>query len=125
MASVSVEDRVVHVELGRFERLFAGRRARFRILFGDLAEAEVVHHPTRWRASPGLRAGLYVTGVLKLGRWGIGTARRRFVSVRRWVPAVRLVLDPGVTEEFGYGELLISTAEAEEVLRRIECARVP
>ncbi len=54
-------------------------------------------------------------GVIKLGRCGIGTRTSRFVSVRRWVPALRLAVDEELAEQLGYRELLISTPGVERV----------
>ena len=56
-----------------------------------------------------------MTGVLKLGRWGVGTRTSRFVSVRRWVPAVRLAVDEETAKHLGYNELLISTPDVDSI----------
>ena len=109
MATVHFADKAVRVELQRWERLFAGGRARFVIPFDAIEIAERVDRPTKFAATPGGRAGMYITGVVKVGRWGIGTGRRIFVSARRRVPALHLVVTKEFADQFGYGELLIST----------------
>jgi hypothetical protein len=64
----------------------------------------------------GGRMGLLVSGVVKVGVWGLGTGRRQLVSVRRNVPALRVTVDRSVT---GYDELLISTERAGEMAAAI------
>lgn len=54
--------------------------------------------------------------MVKIGRWGIGTGRRIFVSARRQVPALHLVLTADFAETLGYGELLISTHDVDQIL---------
>jgi hypothetical protein len=105
----------VRLELARWERFFAGGRARYVVPLPSIERAEVVDRPTAASATPGGRAGLVVLGVLKVGRWGIGTGRRRFVSVRRGVPGLRLVLGADAAAELGYDELLVSTPDAASV----------
>ncbi|WP_232665552.1 hypothetical protein [Pseudonocardia sp. TRM90224] len=123
MAKVHVGELAVTVELAPWERPFAGGRERIEVPRGGLRSVEVVERPTRWSATPGGRSGLVVTGVLKVGRWGLGTGTRRFVSVRRWVPAVRLVLDDVTAGALGYDELLVSTPEAERVAAAVPSGR--
>lgn len=115
MARVEVDQQAVNVTLSRWERPFAGGRTRIVVPRSAVRASERVDRPTRWAATPGGRAGLLVTGVLKLGRWGIGTRTSRFVSVRRWVPAVRLVVDDATAEQLGYDELLISTPDVDRI----------
>lgn len=122
MAKLYVDDTQVRVELNWWERPFAGRRTRLAIPLAEIRDAERVARPTRYTAAPGGRAGLVVTGVLKLGRWGIGTRTHRFLSVRRWVPAVRLRVSEDFAHELGYAELLISTPEADTVIATIMSA---
>ena len=115
MAHVHMDSGTVTVELAWWERPFAARRARLVVPASSVLRAECVEHPTRMSATPGGRAGLLVTGVLKVGRWGIGTGTHRFVSVRRWVPGLRLVLDEDRAGQLGYDELLVSTPDAARI----------
>lgn len=112
MAHVRIDGDGVTVELSWWERPFAGSRSRLVVPCGSVVRAECVERPTAPAATPGGRAGLVIAGVLKIGRWGIGTGRHRFVSVRRGLPALRLVLDDRASGELGYHELLISTPDA-------------
>jgi hypothetical protein len=71
-----------------------------------------------------LRAGLLVIGLIKIGRWGIGSGRHTFVSVRRrGVPAVRLVLGTPAARRLGYAELLVSTPDAAAVVAAVAARR--
>lgn len=79
--------------------------------------------PTRASVTGVGRAGLLVSGVLKLGRWGIGTPTRRFVSVRRWVPALRVVVADRFQEQLGYHEILISTPDVDRVTAALAAPR--
>ncbi|ADB35223.1 hypothetical protein Kfla_6220 [Kribbella flavida DSM 17836] len=112
MATVRVHDRTVIIQLAWWERLFAAGRSRFVVPADLIATVGVVDQPTRWTATPGARSGLVVTGVLKVGRWGIGTGVRHFVSVRRDRPALRLTTTAEGADLIGYHVLLVSTPEA-------------
>jgi hypothetical protein len=115
MAAVQVDQQAVNVTLSRWERPFAGGRTRIVVPRSAVRASERVDQPTRRAATPGGRAGLLITGVLKLGRWGVGTRTSRFVSVRRWVPALRLTVDDATAEQLGYDELLISTHDVDRI----------
>lgn len=119
MAQLTVHNAHVHVGLAWWERMFAGGRRRFVVPLSAVDAAERVDRPTRFTAAPGGRAGVVVTGVVKIGRWGLGTGTSRFLSVRRWVPAVRVVVSEDFAGELGYNELLISTSHADSVLEAL------
>jgi hypothetical protein len=116
MATVRADGRTVTVELAPWERLFVGGRERLAVPLAAVVEADRVDLPTRRRATPGGRSGLVVTGILKVGRWGVGTGVRQFVSVRRRTPALRLVLDDEGAAQLGYHEVLVSTPEVDDLL---------
>jgi hypothetical protein len=122
VAHVRLGDGTVLVELARWERVFAGRRSRIVVPVRAVVRAEPVERPTAAAATPGGRSGLVITGVLKVGRWGIGTGKHRFVSVRRGVPGLRLVLDRSAAEELGYDELLVSTPDAAGIAAALAAA---
>lgn len=113
MADVHVDDHVVEVRLNFFERLCCGGRTRLVVPRSEIAVAERVDLPTRAAATGIGRVGLGVTGVIKIGRWGLGTGTRRFVSVRRWVPALHLVVRDGFEGQLGYHEILVSTPDVD------------
>jgi hypothetical protein len=62
--------------------------------------------------------GLLVSGVVKVGIWGLGTGIRQLVSVRRRVPGLRITLDRTVSGG-RFDELLISTKDAGRVAEEI------
>ncbi|MBW0104893.1 hypothetical protein [Pseudonocardia sp. KRD291] len=119
MGTVHVDDHSVTIRLSAFEKLFCGGRSRLVVPRSEIDSAERVDRPTRASVTGIGRAGLLVTGVLKLGRWGIGTPTSRFVSVRRRVPAVRLVVRAEFRDLLGYHELLISTPDADRVTEAV------
>jgi hypothetical protein len=101
MGTVHVDENAVTVELSGLEKLFCGGRSRLVVPRAEIRHAERVERPTRASVTGIGRAGLAVSGVLKLGRWGIGSPTSRFVSVRRWVPAVRIVVGDGFRRQLG------------------------
>ena len=115
MATVHVDEHAVTVTLNAFERLCCGGRNRLVVPRGEIASATRAEHPTRASVTGIGRAGLGVTGVIKIGRWGLGTPTRRFVSARRWVPALHLVVRDGFDGQLGYHELVLSTPDADEL----------
>lgn len=115
MATVRVDEHSITIDLGLVEKLCCGGRSTLVVPLGAVRALDLVERPTRVSATGVGHAGVLVTGVLKIGRWGVGTPTHRFVSVRRWVPAVRIVLADGFAEQLGYQELLISTPDAEQI----------
>jgi hypothetical protein len=115
MATVHIDAHAVTVTLNRFERLCCGGRTRLVVPRSEIASCVAVEHPTRAAVTGVGRVGLGVTGVIKIGRWGLGSATRRWVSARRWVPALHLVVRDGFEGQLGYHELVISTPDAAEL----------
>lgn len=115
MGTVHVGEHAVTITLSTVEKLFCGGRSRLVVPLAEVRVAERVDRPTRASATGIGRVGLLVSGVLKLGRWGIGTPTRRFVSVRRWVPALRIVVDERFQDQLGYHEILISTPDVDRI----------
>ena len=121
MAHVHFAGSTVTVVTARWERPFVAWRTELEFPVADVERAELVERPLR--ATRGLRAGLLVVGLIKVGRWGIGSGRHTFVSVRRGVPAVRLVLGPQAAGRLGYAELLVSTPDAGAVVAAVTARR--
>lgn len=115
MGTVHVDEHAVTITLSTVEKLFCGGRSRLVVPLSEVRAAERIERPTRASVTGIGRSGLVVTGVLKLGRWGIGTPTRRFVSVRRWVPALRIVVDDAFQGQLGYHEILISTPDVDRI----------
>ncbi|WP_433287834.1 hypothetical protein ACQPZQ_34395 [Pseudonocardia sp. CA-142604] len=123
MATVHVGEHAVTVTLSTVEKLFCGGRTRLVVPLGEVRRAERVELPTRAAVTGVARSGLVVSGILKLGRWGIGTPTSRFVSVRRWVPALRLVVGDRFREQLGYHEILISTPDVDQLVESLAVLR--
>ncbi|MEO3892390.1 hypothetical protein [Nonomuraea sp. B5E05] len=123
MASVTLHRDVLIVRFAFWERPFAlrGRLAVPLAAVRDIADIADVEQPLR-KTRGVRRAGVLVTGLLKIGSWGLTSGVRQFVCVRRGVPALRVVLDAG-TSTLRYDELLISTPDAAEVADAVLRAR--
>lgn len=120
MATVTVDAAEVQVHLTAWERPFAGGRSVLAVQRDAIVAADRVEQPTRWAITPGARAGVQVTGVLKLGRWGIGTPVRRFVSAWRHRPALRLRVSGAEALRLGYDEIVVSCPAPESVVAALE-----
>jgi hypothetical protein len=105
VAEVRIDDVQVTIEPAWWEQPFLAGRSRIEVPAGAVRGVEVVERAV----TRGVRSGLVVTGLVKVGRWGIGTGQRQLVIVRRGVPVLRLLVDRSVT---GYDEMLISTPDA-------------
>lgn len=113
MARLQRKGDAVVVRFDGWEAVLVGRR-RLEIPLSAITAAARVERPMQ--ATTGGRFGLYVTGFVKIGRWGLGVGRRQLVSVRRPVPAVRFTLDRDTT---GYDEVLVSVPDAAGFLRSL------
>jgi hypothetical protein len=118
MARIEERGTGVVVRFEGWEPLFTGR-AQLEVPFGAIREVEVVENGLR--ATRGGRIGLLVTGVRKIGRWGVGVGLRQLVSVRRGRPTLRMRLDRGAT---GYDEVLVGLPDAAAVAEGLRAARL-
>lgn len=106
MADVTVGRSELVVRFGGFERRWVGRR-ELRVPLAAVRGAAVETAPLA--LAQGTRRGLDVTGVAKIGIWGLVRGPRRLVSARRGVPALHVFLDRGAAD---VDELLVSTVDA-------------
>lgn len=120
MATVTVSGSEVRVHLTAWERPFAGGRSVLAVPRDAVVAADRVEQPTRWAVTPGARAGVQITGVLKLGRWGIGTPVHRFVSAWRHRPALRLRVSDAEAQRLGYGEIVVSCPDPGAVVAALD-----
>lgn len=119
MATMKVVGRELRVRFSRWERL-AVRRAEVVV---PLAAVRAIEHLGQPMAhTRGGRTGLLVSGVMKVGVWGLGAGVRQLVSVRRAVPALRITLDRQASGA-RFDELLISTADAARLAQSIRARR--
>jgi hypothetical protein len=94
MATVTVTDGFVDVSFTAWERLWV-RRERLTIPAAGIRQASAVAEPLR--LARGARRGIVVSGLLKIGVWGIFGGPRQLVVARRGEPGLQLVLDRSVT----------------------------
>jgi hypothetical protein len=113
MATMKVNGNELRVEFAAWERLATWRGS---LVVPLTAVRGVERIDQALRRTRGGRRGLLVSGVVKVGIWGLGAGVRQLVSVKRKVPALRITLDRTVT---GFDELLISTTDADRVAEAI------
>ncbi|MFC3452553.1 hypothetical protein [Amycolatopsis speibonae] len=111
MTKVDIASGCVRVRFSSWERLAVWRDEV--VVPGSAIKAvELVEAPVG--QARGGRAGVLVSGVLKVGYWGLGTGVRQLVSVRRGVPALRISIDRGVAG-LPFDEVLVSVRNAAEL----------
>lgn len=108
MATVDITDGGVRVRFSSWERLAVWRDEvvvpRAAINFVEQVDAPL-------RRTRGGRAGALISGVLKVGYWGLGTGVRQLVSVRRGVPGLRIEIDRAAAG-LSFDEVLVSVPDA-------------
>ncbi|GLI03344.1 hypothetical protein [Phytohabitans aurantiacus] len=90
MASITVTGALVDIQFTGWERLWVGRE-RTVIPVGAVRYAALVADPLR--LARGGRRGIVVSGLLKIGIWGLFGGPRQLVAARRGEPGLHLVLD--------------------------------
>ncbi|GAA0584513.1 hypothetical protein HPO96_09875 [Kribbella sandramycini] len=115
MARVDIDRHEMRVRFSLLERL-ATWRGEVLVPLTAVREVAVLERPVSH--ARGGRTGLLISGVLKIGIWGLGTEHRQLVSVRRQTPALRVRIDRAATGH-GFDELLISTPRAAELAQRV------
>ncbi|ONM49820.1 hypothetical protein [Nocardia donostiensis] len=115
MATIDVRDQAIAVHMPGWEGVAARRSVLVvpRAALSDVSVAET------WVSEPfGLRhGGLVVSGLIKVGVWLELDGTRRLLSMRRGVPTLRLLCDPGSAE--GFSEILVSVRDAHAVAARL------
>ncbi|MBK1788032.1 hypothetical protein [Prauserella cavernicola] len=109
MASVRIEGEDLVVRLAPWERLFAAHGG-LSVPLAAVLEVSPLDRPLA--AARGGRCGLVVSGLLKIGTWGLGAGTRQFVCARRGEHGLRILLDrtaPGVCHD----ELIVTVPDAE------------
>ncbi|WP_049567143.1 hypothetical protein [Nonomuraea sp. SBT364] len=112
-----IQTRIHHdtltVRFGPWARLFT-RTAAVRVPLAAIAGVSRLDRPLT--AAKGIRFGLLVTGVVKIGTWTSFSGVKRLVVARRDVPGLRITLKGRVA---GHDELVLSLPDADELLRRL------
>ncbi|WP_410646580.1 hypothetical protein [Amycolatopsis sp. cmx-4-54] len=101
----------VRVRFSAWERL-AVWRGEVVVPLAAIKVVEQVDAPLR--RTRGGRAGALISGVLKVGYWGLGAGIRQLVSVRRGVPGLRIGIDRAVAG-LPFDEVLVSVPNAAEL----------
>jgi hypothetical protein len=104
MAEVALRGDEIVVTFARWESVFT-KRKQLRLPMSALSQVKYVRRPLR--EVRGTWSGLLVTGLLKVGVW----SDEHVVSVRRGVPALRLV----VADRTPCAEVVVSTPKAAEL----------
>ena len=122
MATVTVTGDFVDVRFTRWERLWTGRE-RLAVPVSAVRGVSLVDEPLR--LARGARRGIAVSGLLKIGVWGLFGGPRKLVAARRGEPGLHLVLDrPAAGGEFD--EIVLSDpagAAITDALTRVMAAR--
>ncbi|WP_246064182.1 hypothetical protein [Nonomuraea longispora] len=113
MFTLDITPTTLTVRYDQWTRLCV-RRARTDIPLEAIREVVPVAKPLA--QARGIRAGLLVSGLLKVGTWTGVTGVRRLVCARRGEPGLRIVLDRRID---GVDELVLSLEGADDVRRRL------
>lgn len=112
MATAEIVGDGLRVRFSRWERI-AVWREEIMVPLARVQAVEQIGNPLA--RTRGGRIGMLVSGVVKVGIWGLGTGTRQLVSVRRSGPALRIILDGGE-----FGELLLSLPDAAELAEALK-----
>ncbi|MFI7119956.1 hypothetical protein [Amycolatopsis sp. NPDC049868] len=111
MATIDIADGGVRVRFSTWERLAVWRDE---VVVPPAAIKAVEHVDAPLRRTRGGRAGALISGVLKVGYWGLGTGTRQLVSARRGVPGLRIEVDREVAG-LPFDEILVSVPNAAQL----------
>ncbi|MBE1484630.1 hypothetical protein [Plantactinospora soyae] len=115
MATMRISNEVLTFEFQGMERFWLGRRT----LTVPLRSVRQVAYADRpLRLARGMRRGYLVSGVVKIGVWGLLTGPRQLVYARRGIPGLHLWLD-SATVDGGFDEVVFSTRDAARLVRTI------
>jgi hypothetical protein len=113
MIQIQVHDTALDVRFPSWTRPFV-KGGQVTVPLAAIAE---VHHLDRpLAAAKGLRAGLVVSGYVKIGTWTSFSGVKQLVGAHRGVPGLRIVLKQRVA---GFDELILSVEDAEEIRRQL------
>jgi hypothetical protein len=116
MATMRISTGALTFEFVGLERLWLGRR----VLTVPLASVRQVTYADRpLRLARGLRRGYAVSGVAKIGVWGLLGRPRQLVYARRGVPGLHLRLDRTAVDG-NFDEVIFSTPDAAELVHAVE-----
>ncbi|MEU1843577.1 hypothetical protein [Micromonospora sediminicola] len=116
MATVMLTGEVIDVRFTGWERVWTGRE-RFVLPVGAVRHAAPVGEPVR--LARGARRGFVVSGLAKIGVWGLFGGPRQLVAARRGEPGLHLVLDRAAAGG-EFDEVVLSTPDAPALAAAIE-----
>ncbi|WP_422744798.1 hypothetical protein ACN27B_11080 [Micromonospora sp. WMMD754] len=108
MATVMLTGEVIDVRFTGWERVWTGRE-RFVLPVGAVRHVAPVGEPVR--LARGARRGFVVSGLAKIGVWGLFGGPRQLVAARRGEPGLHLVLDRAAAGG-EFDEVVLSTPDA-------------
>jgi hypothetical protein len=121
MASITVTGELVNIWFTGWERLWTGRK-RAAIPVGAVRHTALVTDPLR--LARGGRNGIVVSGLLKIGIWGVFRGPRQLVAARHGEPGLHLVLDRAAAGG-QFDEVVLSHPDAAviaDAIRRVTAA---
>jgi hypothetical protein len=118
MATVQIDDDRLHVRFDRGERRWL-RRTELTVPRAAIRSAAAVPQPLA--LARGARSGFHVTGLVKVGIWGVFTGPRQLVVARRGRPGLHLVLDR--TAGVGVDEVILSVPDGPVLAAELSRAR--
>ncbi|GAA4310325.1 hypothetical protein ACFQY7_16350 [Actinomadura luteofluorescens] len=117
MAKVAVAEDTVAIAFNAWERIWT-RRSEVSVPLAGIVRVACVDAPLR--VARGGHRGLVVSGLTKIGVWGVLRGPRQLVSVRRG-PGLHLTLNRGVTGD-DFDEIVVSHPNAARLTERIRQA---
>ncbi|MEV5893515.1 hypothetical protein [Nonomuraea fuscirosea] len=115
MATVMINDSLIAIEFGLWERMFAGR-SRHVVPAHAVRQALVTPRPLS--VARGARKGLAVSGHAKIGVWGLFGGPRQLVAATRDQPGVHLILDRARSGG-EFDEIVLSVPDADRLVAAI------
>jgi len=113
MIQVTIRQGTLKVHFASWARLFSGA-STVSVPVDGIREARHLDRPLA--AATGRRAGLVVSGVMKVGVWTSFGGVRRLVAARHGEPGLRIVMKD---RRSGYDELVLSVRDAEGIRRAL------
>ncbi|TDD53232.1 hypothetical protein E1286_07340 [Nonomuraea terrae] len=116
MLQIEIHREMLTVHFAPWTRLFT-RTGSVSVPLTQIAEVDLLDRPLG--AATGVRYGLLVSGVIKIGTWTSLSGVKRLVAARRQVSGLRIVLKSRASH---HDELILSVPDAAHLHRRLIAA---
>ncbi|AVT31596.1 hypothetical protein C6361_21320 [Plantactinospora sp. BC1] len=116
MATMRISGDALAFEFEGLERLWLGRRA-LTVPLRSVRQVAYVERPLR--LASGARRGLVVTGIAKMGVWGIFGGPRQLVYARHGMPGLHLRLDRSMVPG-AFDEVVFATPDAARLVAAVQ-----